>query len=101
MLCSICIEDIKAGWLNGAKGSEAGCFLDPCACLGSSLLSTLEAGIENAPDKGTAVVEVPPFEGSSILSILSRGGGGVFNGSSISIGVSNTLLVKGEAFPFL
>lgn len=78
-------------------------------------MSTLEAGVASstakaaeAVDEGTVVdslravvVEVLSFEAGSRKAIPSEGGGGVFNGSSISIGVTKTLSLKSEPFSFL
>lgn len=80
-----------------AEGAAAGCTLDPCVCLCSCFLSTLDVTMVDS--LGAAVMEALSCVAG--VSILSTGGGGVFNGSSISIGVTKTLLLKSEAFSCL
>lgn len=86
---------------------------DPCACLVSGVLSTLEGGVASVTaaehvDELTmvdsmkaAAVEVASLGAGSRVSMLSTGGGGVFSGSSISIDDTKTLLLTCEAFVFL
>lgn len=86
---------------------------DPCARLFSGVLSMLEGGgasgtaaepvdeLTMVDSMKAVVVEVASLGVGSSVSMLSKGGGGVFKGSSISIDDTKPLLSSCEAFVFL
>lgn len=86
---------------------------DPCARLFSGGLSTLEGGgasgtaaepvdeLTMVDSTKAVVVEVASLGAGSSVSMLSKGGGGVFKGSSISIDNTKPLLFTCEALVFL